>query len=193
MKTRPRGLRFAVSTLKKRCLQRPFLPERRLKEPSIGTTFPGKKPVAKVPSHRILAVFRGEKEGFLDLRLRPPEEEAVGILEKMFVKGESAASQQVKEAVQDSYKRLLSLSMETEMRGETKERADREAIKVFAENLRELLLAAPLGQKNVMAIDPGIRTGCKVACLDRQGKLLHTDTIYPFDSEKRRASCGGDD
>jgi len=145
--------------------------------------------VAKAPSHRILAVFRGEKEEFLDLRLRPPEEEALRILEKMFVKGEGAASQQVKEAVQDSYKRLLSLSMETEMRGETRERADREAIKVFAENLRELMLAAPLGQKNVMAIDPGIRTGCKVACLDRQGKLLHTDTIYPFDSEKRRAGA----
>jgi protein Tex len=152
--------------------------------------FSWEEPVAKVPSHRILAVFRGEKEGYLDLRLRPPEEEAVGILDKMFVKGEGAASQQVKEAVQDSYKRLLSLSMETEMRGETKERADREAIKVFAENLRELLLAAPLGQKNVMAIDPGVRTGCKVACLDRQGKLLHTETIYPFDSEKRRAAAG---
>jgi len=151
--------------------------------------FSWEEPVAKVPSHRILAVFRGEKEGLLDLRLRPPEEEAVGILEKMFVKGESAASQQVKEAVQDCYKRLLSLSMETEMRGETKERADREAIKVFAENLRELLLTPPLGQKNVMAIDPGVRTGCKLACLDRQGKLLHTETIYPFDSEKRRAAA----
>ena len=151
--------------------------------------FSWEEPVAKVPSHRILAVFRGEKEGFLDLRLRPPEEEAVERLSKMFVKGESTASQQVKEAVQDSYKRLLSLSMETEMRGETKQRADREAIAVFAENLRELLLAPPLGQKNVMAIDPGVRTGCKVACLDRQGKVLHTDTIYPFDSEKRRAAA----
>jgi uncharacterized protein len=151
--------------------------------------FSWEEPVAKAPSHRILAVFRGEKEEFLDLRLRPPEEEALRILEKMFVKGERAASQQVKEAVQDSYKRLLSLSMETEMRGETRERADREAIKVFAENLRELLLAPPLGQKNLLAIDPGIRTGCKVACLDRQGKLLHTDTIYPFDSEKRRAGA----
>jgi uncharacterized protein len=151
--------------------------------------FSWQEAVAKVPSHRILAVFRGEKEGFLDLRLSPPEEEAVGTLEKMFVKGAGAASQQVREAVEDSYKRLLSLSMETEMRGETKERADVEAIKVFAENLRELLLAPPLGQKNVMAIDPGVRTGCKVACLDRQGKLLHTDTIYPFDSEKRRANA----
>jgi uncharacterized protein len=152
--------------------------------------FSWEEPVGRVPSHRILAVFRGEKEGILDLRLRPPEAEALGVLDRMFVKGESAASQQVREAVQDGYKRLLSLSMETEMRGETKERADREAIKVFAGNLRELLLAAPLGQKNVMAIDPGVRTGCKVACLDRQGKLLHTETIYPFDSEKRRESAG---
>lgn len=152
--------------------------------------FSWEEPVDKVPSHRILAVFRGEREGILDLRLRPPEQEALGILDKMFVKGESAASHQVWEAVLDGYKRLLSLSMETEMRGATKERADREAIKVFAENLRELLLAAPLGQKSVMAIDPGVRTGCKVACLDRQGKLLHTETIYPFDSEKRRASAG---
>ena len=151
--------------------------------------FSWQEAVAKVPSHRILAVFRGEKESFLDLRLSPPEEEAVGTLGRMFVKGEGAASLQVREAVEDSYKRLLSLSMETETRGETKERADREAIKVFAENLRELLLASPLGQKNVMAIDPGVRTGCKVACLDRQGKLLHTDTIYPFDSDKRRASA----
>ena len=131
--------------------------------------FSWQEAVAKVPSHRILAVFRGEKEGVLHLRLSPPAEEAIGLLEKMFVKGEGAASQQVKEAVQDSYKRLLSLSMETETRGETKERADREAIKVFAENLRELLLAPPLGQKNVMAVDPGIRTGCKVSCPDRQG------------------------
>ncbi|MGE5842221.1 MAG: Tex-like N-terminal domain-containing protein, partial [Deltaproteobacteria bacterium] len=152
--------------------------------------FSWEEPVAKAPSHRLLAVFRGEKEGVLDLRLRPPEEEAMAVLEKMFVKGESASSQQVKEAVHDSYKRLLSLSMETETRGEIKDRADREAIKVFAENLRELLLASPLGQKNVMAVDPGVRTGCKVVCLDRQGKLLHTDTIYPFDSEKRRTLAG---
>jgi protein Tex len=142
--------------------------------------------VTKAPSHRILACRRGEKEGILDLRVSPPEEEALSLLESIFVKGEGPASQMVKEAVHDSYHRLLDSSMETEIRIDTKERADKEAIKVFAENLRELILAPPLGQKKVIAIDPGIRTGCKLACLDPQGKLLHTDTIYPFDSEKRR-------
>ena len=142
--------------------------------------------VSKAPSHRILACRRGEKEGILDLRVSPPEEEALSLLESIFVKGEGPASQMVKEAVHDSYHRLLASSMETEMRIETKERADKEAINVFAENLRELILAPPLGQKKVIAIDPGIRTGCKLACLDPQGKLLRADTIYPFDSEKRK-------
>jgi uncharacterized protein len=107
----------------------------------------------------------------------------------LFVKGENAASSQVKEAVQDSYRRLLSFAIETEIRCETKELADREAIRIFADSLRELLLAPPLGQKNMVAIDPGIRTGCKVACLDRQGKLLHTDTLYTFKSEKERSDA----
>lgn len=148
------------------------------------------EPAESAPSHRVLAVFRGEKEGFLSVRLSPPEEDALAMLEALFVKGDSAASQQVKAAVQDSYKRLLAGSMDTEMRMACKERADTEAIKIFADNLRELLLAPPLGQKNVMAIDPGIRTGCKVACLDRQGRLLHTETIYPFESEQRRSAAG---
>ncbi|MBW1982582.1 MAG: RNA-binding transcriptional accessory protein [Deltaproteobacteria bacterium] len=146
--------------------------------------FDWQEPAAAAPSHRILAMRRGEKEGILTLRLRPPEEEALALLEKLFVKSDCPASREVKTAVHDSYKRLLGPSMETESRLATKERADEEAIKVFADNLRELLLAPPLGQKNVLAIDPGLRTGCKLACLDRQGKLLHTDTIYPFTSEK---------
>ncbi|OQZ04101.1 MAG: RNA-binding transcriptional accessory protein [Candidatus Brocadia sp. UTAMX1] len=141
--------------------------------------FDWQEPVSTAPSHRILAMRRGEKEGFLSLRVFPPEEEALAILDSLFVKGEGAASQHVKIAVQDCYKRLLSISMETEIRLETKKRADEEAISVFAENLRQLLLASPLGQKNILAIDPGFRTGCKVVCMDRQGKLLHTDTIYP--------------
>ena len=145
--------------------------------------------MATVPSHRMLAVRRGEKEGFLSLRASPPEDEALFILESLFVKGHSPASQAVKEAIEDGYRRLLSPSMETETRTVAKDRADGEAIKVFAGNLRELLLAPPLGQKRLIAIDPGIRTGCKAACLDRQGKLLHTETIYPFDSEKRRAGA----
>ncbi|MDN3511571.1 MAG: helix-hairpin-helix domain-containing protein, partial [Candidatus Jettenia sp.] len=116
--------------------------------------------------------------------VNPPEDKAISLLEALFVKGDGLASQQVRMAVHDSHKRLLSLSMETEIRITTKERAEVEAIKVFAENVRQLLLASPLGQKNVLAVDPGFRTGCKVVCLDRQGKLVHTDTIYPHQSEK---------
>ncbi len=146
--------------------------------------FDWKEPVATAPSHRILAMRRGEKEGFLTLRVSPPEDDAIAVLESIFVKGEDADSQQVKMALHDSYKRLLSTSMETEIRLATKKRAAEEAIKVFAENLRQLLLAPPLGQKNVLAIDPGFRTGCKIVCLDRQGKLINTDTIYLQQSGK---------
>jgi len=152
--------------------------------------FDWQEPIAAAPSHRILAMRRGEKEGFLVLRATPPEEEAIALLESLFVKGEGPASQQVKTAVHDSYKRLLSLSMETEIRVATKERADAEAIRVFAENLRQVLLSPPLGQKNILAIDPGFRTGCKVVCIDRQGKLLYTDVIYPHFSEKNSGEAG---
>jgi uncharacterized protein len=148
--------------------------------------FDWEEPVGRAPSHRILAMRRGEREGFLSLRIAPPEEEALGILESLFVQGGSAASLQVKAAVHDSYGRLLAPGMETEIRVATKERADGSAIRIFAENLRELLLASPLGQKRVLAIDPGFRTGCKVVCLDAQGKLLHTETIYPLGSEGPR-------
>jgi uncharacterized protein len=150
--------------------------------------FDSSEPVAKAPSHRILAMRRGAKEGFLRLQVTASEEQALLILEGLFVKGHSACSAQVKEAVTDSYKRLLSPSMETEILAATKLRADEEAIKVFAENLRQLLLAPPLGQKNVLAIDPGFRTGCKIVCLDRQGRLKHSDVIFPFQSEKLAAS-----
>jgi uncharacterized protein len=151
--------------------------------------FDWEEPLASVPSHRVLAVFRGEKEGFLTLHLSPSEEDAVALLEALVVKGQSPASQQVKAAVHDSYKRLLAGSMETEMRVACKERADADAIKIFAHNLRELLLAPPLGQRRVLGIDPGMRTGCKLAWLDRQGRLLHTATIYPFESEKGRSTA----
>jgi protein Tex len=140
--------------------------------------FDWEEPVINAPSHRILAIRRGEKEGFLLLRVLPPEEGAINNLEALFVKGDGPASDQVRLAVHDSYKRLLSSSMETEIRLATKKRADEEAIRVFVENLRQLLLAPPLGEKNVLAIDPGFRTGCKVVCLDRQGKLLHHETIF---------------
>lgn len=137
----------------------------------------------KAPSHRILAMFRGENEGFLKVKIQPDDDtKAIEQLESQFVKGNNDSSQQVKMAVKDSYKRLLAPSMETEFYNILKERADVEAIKVFAENLRQLLLASPLGQKRVLAIDPGFRTGCKVVCLDAQGNLIHNETIYPFTS-----------
>ena len=118
--------------------------------------------------------------------MTPPEEEALGILEELFVKGSNEAAGQVRLACHDSYKRLLSLSMETEVRLATKKRADEKAIKIFADNLRQLLLAPPLGQKAVLAVDPGFRTGCKTACLDRQGKLLAHEAIFPLLSERAR-------
>jgi uncharacterized protein len=145
---------------------------------------------AKAPSHRILAMRRGEKEGFLTLRVVPPEEEAILLLKAMFVTGEGPASKQVSLAVEDCYRRLLCASMETEIRMVAKKRADAEAIRVFAKNLRQLLLAPPLGQKTILAIDPGFRTGCKIVCLDAQGKLLHSDVILPHHSEGlRKASA----
>jgi len=147
--------------------------------------FDWEEPVAGVPSHRMLAMRRGEGEDFLNLDILPDEEEATAILENMFVKGEGDDSAQVKLAAKDCYKRLLSRSMETETRLHAKEKAEIEAIKVFADNLRQLLLAPPLGAKRVMGIDPGFRTGCKLVCLDRQGKLLHYDTVYPHMSEKK--------
>jgi protein Tex len=145
--------------------------------------FDWQEPAETVPSHRILAMRRGEREEVLSLSILPDEAEALAILEALFVKGEAADSAQVRQAAQDSYKRLLSRSLETELRVTLKERADAEAIRVFAENLRELLLAPPLGGRRVMGIDPGFRTGCKVVCLDRQGKLLHHDTVYPHTGE----------
>lgn len=137
------------------------------------------EPLEKCPSHRLLAAFRGEEEGFLKVTLEPDESRAIEALETLFVKGDFDVSGQVRMAVKDGYKRLLSSSIETEFRQAAKEKADAEAIRVFAENLRQLLMAPPLGQKRVIAIDPGYRTGCKVVCLDAQGNLLHNETIYP--------------
>jgi uncharacterized protein len=142
--------------------------------------------VKTAPSHRILAMRRGEKEEVLMLRVLPPEDEALRILKAMFVKGDSSSSRQVWLAVEDGYKRLLSLSMETEIRMLTKQKADEEAIAVFAKNLRQLLMEAALGQKSVLAIDPGFRTGCKVVCLDSQGKLLENTAIFISQSEGER-------
>jgi len=144
--------------------------------------------VKSAPSHRVLAMRRGEKEEFLMLRILVPEEEALSILKEQFIKKQEGnlCSLQVEMAVEDGLKRLLSLSIETEVRLLTKEAADLEAIKVFAENLRQLLMSPPLGQKNVLAIDPGFRTGCKVVCLDSQGKLLHHTAIYIIQSDEQK-------
>ena len=137
------------------------------------------EPVKAAPSHRILAMRRAEKEEILYLDILPPEGDAIALLDRTFVKSNNAASDQVRLAIADGYKRLLKPSMETEARLLTKKKADEEAIRVFAENARQLLLAAPLGQKRVMAIDPGFRTGCKLVCLDEQGKLLEYTAIFP--------------
>ncbi len=161
-----------------------------------------KEPINRAPSHRILALFRGEEAGVLKVHVRPDSDEdcianisrPTGEIHKSkqippssgfmdyAAGGSKEAGEQIQLAIKDSYKRLIEPSIETEFRNILKEKADREAIRVFAENLRQLLLAAPLGQKRTLAIDPGFRTGCKVVCLDAQGQLLHNETIYPFTS-----------
>lgn len=148
--------------------------------------FEWEEPLKRCPSHRLLAMRRGENEGFLKVAISPDEEKALEILENQFVSGVYDVSEQVREAVKDSYKRLLSSSMETEFKNSSKDIADEEAIKVFADNLRQLLLAPPLGQKNILAIDPGYRTGCKVVCIDTQGNLLHNETIYPHQPQNEK-------
>ncbi len=143
------------------------------------------EPVTSAPSHRILAMRRGEKEGYLTLRIIAPEEKALDILGSLFIKNSSPCSKQVEMALADGFKRLLSASMETEVRLETKKHADAEAIRIFAENLHQLLMASPLGQKRILGVDPGFRTGCKIVLLDEQGKLLAHDVIYPHHSSKQ--------
>lgn len=152
--------------------------------------FNWEEPLKTAPSHRVLAIRRAENEAVLKLEAMPPEDGAINILERQFVKGNNACAGQVKLAVEDSYKRLLGPAMETEIRSISKEKADEEAIRVFAENARQLLLAAPMGQKNVLAIDPGFRTGCKVVCLDKQGKLLEHTAIYPHTGQGNVKKAG---
>jgi uncharacterized protein len=147
--------------------------------------FDWKEPLAKAPGHRILAMFRGEKEEVLLLRAHPDEDKAVRLLNNRFVRGSSKAADQVKLAVEDAYRRLLGPSMEAETRMAFREKAGAEAIRVFTDNVRELLMSSPLGQKHVLALDPGFRTGCKVVCLDSQGKLLVPTTIYPTQSPRQ--------
>lgn len=148
--------------------------------------FDWQEPVGKAAGHRLLAMLRGENEKVLSLSIRPPETEALELLRRFLVRSQSFAGQQVALAAEDSYKRLLAPSLENELRGELKKQADQEAILVFSENLRELLLAAPLGQKRTLALDPGFRTGAKLVCLGKQGELLHFTTIYPTLSRKQQ-------
>ena len=146
-------------------------------------------PLSRCPSHRILAIRRGESEGFLRVSISPEEEKCIDRLTRRFVKNDSEAADHVENAVEDGYKRLLKPSIETEFANLSKEKADDEAIAVFAGNLRQLLLAPPLGQKRILAIDPGYRTGCKVVCLDEQGNLLHNETIYPHPPQNEVAKA----
>ena len=149
--------------------------------------FDWNEPIASAPSHRILAIRRGEKELVLTFSIQPPESDAIDLLERQFIKpaGGPRCVEHVRLALGDSYKRLMAPSIETDVRQTVKKRADAEAIRIFAENTRDLLLASPLGQKRMLAVDPGFRTGCKIVCLDRQGKLLHHDVIYPLEPVSR--------
>ena len=148
-----------------------------------------KEPIGRAPSHRILALFRGEEVGVLKVHVKPEkDDESIGAMTS-HTRPHGKAGEQYDLAVADSYKRLVMPSIETEFRNMLKEKADREAIRVFAENLRQLLLAAPMGQKRTLAIDPGFRTGCKVVCLDAQGQLLHNETIYPFTSMREERAA----
>ncbi|MBZ0247133.1 MAG: RNA-binding transcriptional accessory protein [Cyclobacteriaceae bacterium] len=152
--------------------------------------FDWEEAINKTPSHRLLAMRRAEKENFITLDIAPDESLAIQTLEKKFVKSKSAVGEQVALAVKDSYKRLLKPSLETEVRVETKMKADQEAIKVFSSNLKELLLASPLGQKRVLALDPGFRTGTKLVCLGEQGELLFDTVIYPNEPQKETTKSG---
>lgn len=142
------------------------------------------EPIHKIPSHRILAILRGFLEGVLRMGIAPLEEDALYLLEQQFIKGMSPWSEHLKKALRDAYRRLMQPSLESEFRTSLKQKADEEAINVFAENLRQLLLSAPLGRKNILAIDPGYRTGCKVVCLDNKGDLQTTDLIYVHENNR---------
>lgn len=153
------------------------------------TYFDWEELAMKSPSHRILAMFRGETEGFLRLKTEPEKDEAIQRMDSIIIKSDNDTTPQIELAIDDSYKRLIAPSMENEIRSLIKEKADEDAIKVFVENLRQLLLAPPLGQKSILAIDPGFRSGCKVVCLDKQGNLKHNETIFPHppQNEKKQA------
>ena len=143
------------------------------------------EPIHKIPSHRTLAILRGFLEGYLRMGISPAEEAAIELLEGKYIKGLSNCSEQIKKAIKDAYRRLLQPAMETEYRTLLKQKADEEAINVFAENLRQLLLSSPLRSKRILAIDPGYRTGCKVVCLDEKGELKKTGLIFIYEGNKQ--------
>lgn len=149
------------------------------------------EPLKRIPSHRLLAIRRAESEALLRVNIAPPEEDALLALDKLFVRGRNEAAQQVELALKDAYKRLLKPAIETEFKNESKAKADEEAIAVFTENLRQLLLTPPLGQKRTLGIDPGFKSGCKVVCLDEQGQLLYNENIYPHppQNDRKRAAA----
>ncbi len=152
--------------------------------------FEWSEPLKDAPSHRVLAMRRAEKELIIFLDCTPEEEDAIDLLNRQFVQGNSKASEQVELAVKDSYKRLLKPSMETEIRLATKKKADEDAIQVFADNLKQLLLASPFGERTILALDPGFRSGCKLVCLNAQGKLLHNEAIYPHEPQRQTSKAG---
>ncbi|MDB5193549.1 MAG: RNA-binding transcriptional accessory protein [Segetibacter sp.] len=143
------------------------------------------EPIHKIPSHRILAILRGFLEGFLRMEIKPEEETGLEIIERQYIKGMGPCNEHIKKAIRDAYRRLLQPSLESEFRSALKQKADEEAINVFAENLRQLLLSSPLGSKRILAIDPGYRTGCKVVCLDEKGELKKTDLIYVHEKNNK--------
>jgi len=152
--------------------------------------FEWEEPIKKIPSHRLLAIRRGEKEGFLMMDIAPEEDQAIFSLERKVITANNSTTPHLETAIKDAYKRLLKPSIETEIRLTTKKKADEEAIKVFSENLKQLLMSAPLGQKAVMGLDPGFRSGCKLVCLDQQGKLLEHTAIYPHEPQRDTHNAG---
>jgi len=179
VRTKMRKLFEAEATL-----QSKIVPEKEAEAVKYKDYFDFSEPIHKAPSHRILAVLRGFLEGYLRIAIAPQEEAALELVEALYIKAMSTSSDQLRKAIKDSYRRLLQPGLETEFRTALKAKADEEAINVFAENLRQLLLSSPLGSKRILAIDPGYRTGCKVVCLDEKGSLQKTDLIFPHEANK---------
>ncbi|MFZ4058794.1 MAG: helix-hairpin-helix domain-containing protein, partial [Ferruginibacter sp.] len=174
---------------KEACLQSKVITDKETEGIKYKDYFDYSEPISKVPSHRILAVLRGFLEGYLRIAIAPEEEVAIEKIEALYVKGMSTCSDQIRKAVKDAYRRLLQPSLETECRTLLKNKGDEDAINVFAENLRQLLLSSPMGSKRILAIDPGYRTGCKVVCLDEQGALQKTDLIFPHENNRVEAEA----